>query len=132
MNCQEATHFDAVLIEAYEVEASIGVFDWEKKIRQKLVFDLTLYCDFSKASQSDDIDDAIDYVAACSLIEEITLQQHHQLLETLANKIAEEVLGRFLVKSLILSIRKPGAVPNAKQVGVKVFRTSSLSATGVE
>jgi len=121
------SNFDAVLVESFELDASIGVFDWEKKILQKLVFDLTLYCDFSAASQSDEIEDAIDYVAVCSMIEETTLAQHYQLLEALADKLANKILINFPIKSLLLSIRKPGAVPKAKQVGVQVYRHSARS-----
>jgi len=127
MNSQKNHKYDAVLVEGFEVEASIGVFDWEKEILQKLVFDLTLYCDFSTASQSDAIDDAIDYVAVCKMIEEVTLEQHHQLLEALAEKLAKKLLNCFQIDSILLSIRKPGAVPKAKQVGVQVFRRNLFS-----
>ena len=125
-------NIDTVLIESYEVEASIGVFDWEKEILQKLVFDLTLYCNFSAASLTDEIEDAIDYVAVCKVIEEVTLEQHHQLLESLADKLARTILSRFRLESIALSIRKPGAVPMAKQVGVKVYRKSASKMTSAE
>jgi len=127
MNNQKAIEYDAVLVEGFEVEASIGVFDWEKEILQKLIFDLTLYCDFSAASESDAIEDAINYVAVCNIIEEVTLEQHHQLLEALAEKLAKKLLSCFSIDSILLSIRKPGAVPKAKQVGVRVFRRNRLS-----
>jgi len=118
---------DIVFVEAYELEASIGVFEWEKKILQKLIFDLTLYCDFSMASQTDDIKYAIDYVAICNVINAVTLNKHYQLLESLAEDISKEILSTFPTTSLELKIAKPGAVAEAKQVGVRIFRKGSAA-----
>jgi dihydroneopterin aldolase len=122
-------NYDTVLIEEFELDASVGVFDWEKKILQKLVFDVSLFCDFSKASASDDISDAVNYVEVCQVIERITLQKHYQLLEALVEDITQEILQTFALEAVLLSIRKPGAVPKAKQVGVKAFRSRQQSKT---
>ncbi|HAE90434.1 MAG TPA: bifunctional dihydroneopterin aldolase/7,8-dihydroneopterin epimerase, partial [Idiomarina sp.] len=54
---------DEVLIEGLEVDATIGVYDWEQDIQQKLIIDLTLAWDCQRAGQSDSIDDALDYAA---------------------------------------------------------------------
>jgi dihydroneopterin aldolase len=113
---------DTVLIERYEVEASIGVFDWEKKIKQRLLFDLQLFGDFSKACQSDDINHAVNYAAVCNEIDEMTGLKHYELLETLAETIAQNLLKKFPLESLELTIRKPGAVPRAENVGVRITR----------
>ncbi|WP_156491448.1 dihydroneopterin aldolase, partial [Oleiphilus sp. HI0123] len=71
-----AQDYSEVLIEKLEIDASIGVFEWEKQIKQTLLFDLALVCDFSAAAESDAIEDAIDYVAVCQEIERITLAKH--------------------------------------------------------
>jgi len=113
---------DAVLIENFEVEASIGVFDWEKKIKQCLLFDLKLLGDFSKACQSDDINHAVDYAAVCDEIDAIVNAAHYELLEALAEKIAQHLLAKFSIDNIELSIRKPGAVPRAINVGVLIKR----------
>lgn len=114
---------DEVFIDSFEVDASIGVFDWEKEIKQRLVFDLTLQCDFSAASESDEIDDAIDYVAVCEQIERITLAKHYQLLEALADTIVTSLFKSFELHAITLKISKPGAVAKARSVGVKISRT---------
>jgi dihydroneopterin aldolase len=113
---------DTVLIERYEVEASIGVFDWEKKIKQRLLFDLQLFGDFSQACQSDDINHAVNYAAVCDKIDTITGLKHYELLESLAEKIAQQLLNEFPLESVELTIRKPGAVPRAENVGVRIKR----------
>lgn len=115
-------NLDTVLIEAYEVAASIGVFDWEKEIKQNLFFDLKLFGDFTKACQSDDIHHAVNYAEVCSEIDAIIAIQHYELLEFLAEKIAQHLLNQFPVHSLELTIRKPGAVPRAANVGIHIKR----------
>lgn len=118
-----AQDYSEVLIEKLEIDASIGVFEWEKQIKQTLLFDLALVCDFSAAAESDAIEDAIDYVAVCQEIERITLAKHHQLLEYLADKIAASLFNSFAISAIELKISKPGAVPNTRSVGVRVKRT---------
>ncbi len=111
-----------VFIEALEIEASIGVFDWEKQIKQRLVFDLLLSCDFSSAAKSDSIEEAIDYVAVCQEVERITLAKHYHLLECLAETLADSLLQQFNIHALELKLSKPGAVAQARSVGVRVVR----------
>jgi len=115
-------NLDTVLIESYEVEASIGVFDWEKEVKQRLLFDLKLFGDFSQACQTDDINDAVNYAAVCLEIDVIVNCQHYELLEFLAEKISHHLLNEFPLDSLELCIRKPGAVPRAANVGVQITR----------
>ena len=113
---------DTVLIEAYEVEASIGVFDWEKEVKQQLIFDLELFGDFSQACQSDDIHHAVNYAEVCMEIDAIVAVKHYDLLEALAESIAQHLLGLFAIDHLALTIRKPGAVERAKNVGIHIKR----------
>lgn len=121
MNIQRS-HNDKVLIEALVLNASIGVFDWEKKIKQRLVFNLELYCDFSKAAVSDDIQDAVNYAQVCEEIETVIELKHYQLLEFLAEKICSHLFKCFDVSAIKLSILKPEAVSKTNNVGVTVFR----------
>ena len=116
----EMQSLDQVLVEQFELDASIGVFEWEKQIKQKLVFDVLLDGDFTAAAASDDIVDAINYVSVCDEITKISLAKHYQLLESLANDIASSLLAKFAIEGLVLTIRKPGAVAKAKSVGVRV------------
>ncbi len=117
---------DEVIIKGLTLEASIGVYDWEKQIKQTLEFDITLMTDFSKASCSDAIEDAIDYAAVCQRVEEIVNSQHYQLLEYLAEKLSTALLTEFQVSKLCLSIMKPGAVPKARNVGVSITRIANV------
>lgn len=113
---------DIVFIEGLELDASIGVFEWEKKIKQRLIFNLQLSCDFSKASRSDDIQDAVNYAQVCEEIETLMGLQHYQLLEFLADRICQHLFESFAISAIKLSIFKPEAVPKTTSVGVTVFR----------
>lgn len=123
----DSVHVDSVLIEGLSLDASIGVFEWEKQIKQGLVFDVALYGDFSKAAKSDAIQDTVDYSAVCSAIQEILQQQHYNLLEYLAERIARTILDGFTITAVGLTIYKPGAVTNTKQVGVRIYREKTCT-----
>lgn len=113
---------DVVFVQGLQLEASIGVFDWEKTIRQKLSVDLELYTDFSAATKSDALDDAVDYAAVCECIQSVIQQDHYQLLERLAEAIAQALFEQFHVVRIVLCLHKPGAIASANSVGVKVER----------
>lgn len=118
---------DVVFVQGLQLEASVGVFDWEKTIRQKLIIDLELYTDFSAAAQSDALDDAVDYAAVCERIHAVIRQDHYQLLERLAEAIIRALFDQFNVARIVLRIHKPGAIPGTDSVGVKVDRRKQIS-----
>lgn len=113
---------DVVFVQGLQLEASIGVFDWEKTIRQRLTVDLELYTDFSAAAQSDALADAVDYAAVCECIQSVIQQDHYQLLERLADAIVRTLFDQFNVAHIVLRIHKPGAIPGTDSVGVMVDR----------
>ena len=119
---EQISNMDRVLVQGLSLDASIGVFEWEKQIKQRLIFDLELVCDFSKASQSDDIHDAVNYAQVCEEIETLVSLKHYQLLAFLAEQICGHLFECFKVSGIYLTIYKPDAVPKTSSVGVKVFR----------
>lgn len=118
----DGSQADVVLIDNLALEASIGVFDWEKKVKQVLQFDLALCCDFTQAAQSDEIDDAVNYAQVCEEVAEVLDRQHYQLLEYLAEKICQHLFLVFPVAAITLTIHKPNAVPKTNRVGVRIIR----------
>jgi len=114
---------DEVLIEGLEVDATIGVYDWEQDIQQKLIIDLTLAWDCQRAGQSDSIDDALDYAAVSQTVERWIQAKPRALIETVAEGIAELLFKDFGVNEVQVKVSKPGAVPTANNVAVKIQRT---------
>lgn len=88
-----------------------------------MLLDIELGCDIRRAAASDEIGDAVDYKAVSDAIVELTTGQQFKLLETLAEAAARLLFERFPpIQSLALVIGKPGAVPEARTVGVRIER----------
>lgn len=116
---------DQVFVSGLEMEAVIGVYDWERTIRQRLVLDLEMAWDIRAAAEQDDLSLTLDYAAVTQRVLEYVSSTHFELIETLAERIAELVLSEFAVPWLRLRLNKPGAVPAATGgVGVVIERGS--------
>ncbi|WP_240097310.1 dihydroneopterin aldolase [Thermomonas flagellata] len=113
---------DHVFIEGLEIEAQIGIYDWERRIRQPLVFDLELEFDNRVPAASDAIADTVDYKAISKRLIEYVGQSGFGLVETLAERCAALVLEEFGVAAVRLKLSKPGAVRGARAVGVCIQR----------
>ena len=113
---------DFLLVEEFEFDSFIGVFDWEKQVKQTLCLDLAAEYDFANAAVSDSIDDAVSYVDVCAAVKTVAGYKHHHLLEHLLENIANELLKQFPFRSLELKLSKPGAVSAAKNVAISMRR----------
>ena len=113
---------DKVFIKDLEVEAVIGVYDWEREVRQLISINLEMNFNTKKAGRSDRIDDALDYKKISKRIIELTESSKCKLIESLAQKIAKTVLSEFPVSSVIVTVEKPGALRGSKSVGVTIKR----------
>ena len=116
---------DIVYIKELEVETVIGIFDWERKIKQIVSLDLEMRCDVRAAAKTDHIDQAVDYKAIAKRLIAFIETSEFQLIETMAERIAEIILNEFKVEWLRLRLSKPGAVRGSKDVGVIIERTKS-------
>jgi len=114
---------DKVFIEGLEIDALIGIYDWERRIRQTLVFDLEMGFDNRRPASSDDINHTLNYKAVSKRLEAYVGASGFGLVETLAERCAEIVLQEFEVSWVRLKLSKPGAVRGARAVGVIVERT---------
>lgn len=113
---------DIVFIEDLKVDTVIGIYDWERQIRQTISIDLEMAHDIQPAAQEDTIDKYLDYKSVAKRIIAFVEESEFQLVETLAEKIAEIVRNEFNVPWLRLKLSKPGAVRGSKNVGVIIER----------
>lgn len=113
---------DYVFIEDLRIETVIGIYDWERKIRQVVALDLEMAFDNTKPAASDRIDDTLDYKRVSKRLIAFVGESHFELVETLAERCAEIVMREFDVPWLRLKLSKPGAVTGAKAVGVVIER----------
>ena len=113
---------DIVYIRDLKVDTVIGIFDWERRIRQTVSLDLEMAADIRRAAASDHIDDALDYKAVGKRLIAFIQTSEFQLVETLAEKIAGIVLEEFGVAWLKLRLSKPGALRGSQDVGIIIER----------
>lgn len=113
---------DTVFIKGLKAASVIGCYDWERDIRQTLVIDLELKADFSRAADTDALEDALDYAAISQRIISVCETSRFQLLEALSEHLARLLLAEFAITGLRLTINKPGAVSEAETVGVVIER----------
>lgn len=114
---------DRVFIEALEVEAVIGHHDWERDIRQTLLLDIDMGFDCAPAGASDALDDALDYDTVAQAVTALVTDSQFRLIEALADAVTRLILRDFACADVRLRIRKPGAVDNARAVGVQITRS---------
>lgn len=113
---------DRVLIEGLKVETVIGVYAWERTIRQRLVLDLEMATDIRPAAADDDLANTLDYAAISTRIADFAKAHHFALVETFAERLAALLREEFAIPWLRLTLRKPGAVAAADAVGVCIER----------
>ena len=123
MDTQQAT--DTVFVHELKVETIIGIWDWERKIRQTVSIDLEMGADIRHAAATDSIDDTLNYKAVSKRVQQFVADSEFQLVETMAEKIAELVLQEFEIPWIQVRVSKPGAIRGAKDVGVLIHRSKA-------
>jgi dihydroneopterin aldolase len=113
---------DVVFIRGLRVDTVIGVYEWERGIRQTVVLDIEMGSDTHHAASSDRIGDALDYAAVSASVHAFIEASEFQLLETMAEQVAQLIMHNFNVPWLRLGLSKPGAVAEAESVGVIIER----------
>ena len=116
---------DRVFIRELRIETVIGIYDWERKIRQPVILDLEMATDVRRAAETDQIDQALNYKAVAKRLIAFVEGSEFQLVETLAERCATIVLDEFQVPWVRLSVNKIGALRGARDVGVVIERGSA-------
>jgi dihydroneopterin aldolase len=113
---------DIIYIKDLRIETIIGIFDWERKVKQEVSIDIEFPFDCKKAAATDSIEDTIDYKAITKGVIKLVEESSFQLQETLAESIATFIKDEYGVKSIKLRVSKPGALRGAKDVGLIIYR----------
>ena len=116
---------DKIFIENLVIPCKIGIFDWERKIKQKIALDLEFPTSVRKAAQKDRIEDATDYKKIAKHTIAFVSKSKFYLVETLAEKLAASLLKTFQMKQIKIRLSKPGALRSAKNVGIEIIRKRS-------
>lgn len=113
---------DIIFLHDLTIETIIGIYDWERKEKQSIILDLDMGADIAAAARTDAIEDTLNYKAVAKRLIEFVGNSEFQLVETLAERVAEIVLNEFDVKWVRLRVNKKGAVRYAGDVGVVIER----------
>ncbi len=113
---------DIVFLRDLRIDAVIGIYGWERRTRQTLIFDLEMGADIARAAATDDIRDTLNYKAVAKRLTQFVGESEFQLVETLAERCAEIIREEFGVRWVRLTLNKKGAVRGATDVGVVIER----------
>lgn len=120
---------DRIFLRGLTAECVIGFIDWERRVKQTVVVDLELPVDCRHAAVTDDVTDTVDYKKVSKRVLAFIEASEFKLVETLAQRLAMLILEEFAIEWIRLSINKPGAIRNSRDVGVSIERTrADLSA----
>lgn len=118
---------DIVFLTDLRVDTVIGIYDWEREIRQTVAIDLEMGTSISRAAATDDIEFTLNYKSISDRLREFVESSSYGLIETMAEKIASIVLDEFSVPWVKVTLHKPGAITGARDVGVIIERGKRLS-----
>lgn len=113
---------DIIYLHGLKVECVIGVWDWERRIKQTVTIDLDMAADVCRSAQSDDLQDTLNYKAVAKRLSQFVGDSQFRLVETLADKIADMLRTEFSISWCRVRINKGGAVRGARDVGVVIER----------
>ncbi len=113
---------DIVFLRDLRIETVIGIYDWEREVKQTVILDLEMSADVAQAAVTDDIEDALNYKAVAKRLIGFVGESEFKLVETLAERCAAIVGEEFGVAWVRLRLNKIGAVRGATDVGVVIER----------
>lgn len=113
---------DTIFLHDLRVETVVGIWEWERRIRQWVSIDLEMGGDVRRAAAADRIEATLNYKAVAKRVQQFVAESSFQLVETLAQAIAELILAEFDVPWVRVRVSKPGAIRGARDVGVMIRR----------
>ena len=114
---------DTIFLTDLRIETVVGIWEWERKIRQTVSIDLEMGADVATAAAHYDIEHTLNYKAVSKRIQSFVGESAFQLVETMAEKIANLILTEFEVPWVRVKVSKPGAIRGARDVGVRIYRS---------
>ena len=113
---------DKIFLTELKVDTIIGIWEWERKIRQTVIIDLEMRADIAKAAATDSVEDTLNYKSVAKRIQTFVGDSSFQLVETLAERIAGIIREEFGVQWVKVRVNKPGAIRGSKDVGILIER----------
>nr|WP_298722704.1 dihydroneopterin aldolase [uncultured Steroidobacter sp.] len=115
---------DKIFLSQLSVECIVGIWDWERRVKQTVIIDVEMAADIRKAAATDHIDDTIDYKRVAKRLLAFVGDSQYQLVETLTEAIARVIVTEFGVSWVKVRLNKRGAIRGARDVGIEIERRS--------
>jgi 7,8-dihydroneopterin aldolase/epimerase/oxygenase len=116
---------DKIFLSALTVECIVGIWEWERRVKQTVIIDLEMATDIRRAAASDRIEDTIDYKKVAKRLLAFVGESQFNLVETLAEQIARVVVTEFGVSWVKVRLNKQGAIRGARDVGIEIERRAA-------
>ena len=116
---------DKIFLSSLAVECIVGIWDWERRVKQTVIVDIEMAADIRKAATTDHIDDTIDYKRVAKRLLAYVGESQFNLVETLAENIARVVVTEFGVAWVKVRLNKQGAIRGARDVGIEIERRAA-------
>jgi dihydroneopterin aldolase len=113
---------DKIFLNELKVETVIGIWEWERKIRQTVIIDLEMSADIAKAAATDSVEDTLNYKSVAKRVQSFVSESSFQLVETLAERIARIIRDEFGVAWVKVRVNKVGAIRGSRDVGILIER----------
>ena len=113
---------DKIFLSQLSVECIVGIWDWERRVKQTVIIDVEMAADIRKAAATDHIDDTIDYKQVAKRLLSFVGESQYQLVETLTEAIARVIVTEFGVSWVKVRLNKRGAIRGARDVGIEIER----------
>lgn len=113
---------DVIFLSGLTTECIIGIWDWERRVKQKIVIDLEMAADIRRAAASDAIEDTLDYKRVAKRLLAFVGESQFQLVETLTERVAQIVVTEFDVPWVKVRLNKQGAIRGSRDVGILIER----------
>ncbi len=113
---------DKFVIKDLQIETIVGIYDWEKEVKQIISLDIEIDYDMKKPSRSDKLSDTLNYKKISKRVISLVEKSRTNLIENLAEKIAQTIIKEFKVKKVKLFLKKSGALRGSELVGIKIQR----------
>ena len=113
---------DRIFLSEMKIETTVGIWEWEKRIKQQVIIDIEMSADIKKAAATDQIEDTLNYKAVAKSVRKLVEESSFQLVETMAEKISELVIGEHNVSWVRVKVNKHGAIRGSKGVGIIIER----------
>ena len=116
---------DKIFLSALSVECIVGIWEWERRVKQTVIIDLEMATDIRRAAASDSIEDTIDYKKVTKRLLAFVGESQFHLVETLTEQIAKVIVTEFSVQWVKVRLNKQGAIRGARDVGIQIERSAT-------